>query len=118
MKLPKYQQAVVAEAKIVKYILNESHPRGKDKAAFFYRFGFSVAQWQIMAQALLNHAATHEVISTLATPEGIHYVIDGPLASPDERNPFIRSIWAVDAGSTIPRFITAYPLKRSEGDNQ
>ena len=117
MRLPNYEKAVVAEAKIVKYLLNESHPTGKDKAVFFTRFGFSMAQWTVLAQALLDHAAAHDVASTLDTPEGIHYVIEGDLESPDGRDPLIRSVWAIDADSDIPRFITAYPL-RKKGDER
>lgn len=91
MKLPNREEAIVPEAKLTLYLLNTDHPRGKDKAAFFSRFGFSVAQWKVLRDALLAHAATHEVTSTLETPEGIHY--------------------AIDTDSTIPRFITAYPVK-------
>lgn len=111
MKLPHVAQATVPETKITRYLLNTDHPRGKDKAAFFHRFGFSVAKWETLRDALLAHAAAHEVASTLDTPEGTHYAIDGPLRTPDDRQPRIRTIWAVDTGSTMPRFITAYPLK-------
>jgi hypothetical protein len=115
VKLPNAGQAVVAEDKIVRYLLNEAHPRGKDKAAFFSRFGFSVAKWEVLAAALLAHAAAHGVTSTLETREGTHYAVDGPLSTPDGRHPQVRTIWAVDTGSEIPRFITAYPLKQKGG---
>lgn len=114
MKLPNFERAVVAEAKIVKYLLNKEHPSGKHKAAFFTRFGFSVAQWQILAEALLIHEAAHEVADTLETAEGTHYTVEGELKTPDERNPSIRSVWTIDKDSEIPRFITAYPLKKSK----
>jgi hypothetical protein len=115
MKLPNYEQAYVPEAKIVKYLLNlDDKSKGKDKAQFFTRFGFSVAQWKVMEAALLLHAQTHEVASTLDTPEGIHYSIEGALNTPDQRNPQVRTIWAIDTGSTSARFITAYPLKKEK----
>ena len=45
MKLPDLENAYVPEAKIVKYLLNLEHVRGgKDKAVFFMRFGFTIAQ--------------------------------------------------------------------------
>jgi hypothetical protein len=111
MKLLNADQAIVAEAKIVLYLLNLAHSRGKDKAAFFSRFGYSVAQWQELAQSLLDHSQTHDIAGVLETPEGTHYAIDGVLSTPDGRNPEIRSVWAVDTGSQTLRFITAYPLK-------
>jgi hypothetical protein len=41
MKLRNYEQAVVSESKITEYLLSDTHPEGKEKAAFFERFGFS-----------------------------------------------------------------------------
>lgn len=99
------------EAKIRLYLLNPEHKRGKDKAAFFTRFGFSVSEWEVMRDALLDHAKTHEVASTLDTPEGVHYAIEGTLNTPDGRHPEVRTVWALDEDTTTPRFITAYPLK-------
>ena len=111
MKLPYLENATVPETKITRYLLNKDHLRGKDKAAFFIHFGFSVAQWKVMQDALLAHAADYEVFSTLDTPEGIHYTIEGELDTPDGRQPQVRTVWALDTDSTAPRFITAYPLK-------
>jgi hypothetical protein len=116
MKLPNAEKAIVAEAKLIQYLLNETHPTGKDKAAFFVRFGFSAAKWEILKQALLSHAAANEVTSSLTTPEGIHYAVDGPLLSPDGRNPLLKSVWTIDTDSDIPRFVTAYPLKKRKDD--
>ena len=39
------------------------------------------------------------------------YAIDGPLESPDGRNPLVRTVWMLEKGSTAPRLITAYPLE-------
>ncbi|MBZ0281526.1 MAG: hypothetical protein K8L97_12370 [Anaerolineae bacterium] len=116
MKLPNYAQAVVPEAKIVKYLLNDAHPTGKDKATFFQRFGFSKSEWESFAQALEQHALENNVASTLTTPEGIHYAVEGNLTTPDGRNPLVRSVWAIDTDSEVPRLITAYPLKRTQED--
>jgi hypothetical protein len=112
MKLPNCEKAVVAEAKLTNYLLNEAHPTGKDKAAFFMRFGYSAEEWEVLKQALLNHATANQVTSLLTTPEGIHYSIEGILVTPDGRNPLIRSVWVIDNDSETPRFITAYPLKK------
>lgn len=113
MKLPHADQAAVASSKILKYLLDETHPKGKDKAIFFMRFGFTREDWEGLEAALLGHAAQHEVASRLETPEGVHYAVEGELQTPDNRNPQLRSIWAIDKGSDTPRFITAYPLKKN-----
>ncbi|SRR5258707_9975229 len=112
MKLPHLEQAEVAEAKIRDYLLSETHPDGKDKAAFFLSFGFSPQAWELLAQALRNHAAAYEVARTTETEHGIKYVVDGVLLSPDRRNPVVRAVWIVDNGEINPRLVSAYPRKR------
>jgi len=42
-------------AKITEYLLNENHPVGGGKAAFFFRFGFSAERWHVLAAALDDH---------------------------------------------------------------
>lgn len=111
MKLPHLENAVVAEAKITKYLLNLEHKGGgKDKAVFFMRFGFTIEAWEVLAQALLAHSAAHEVASTMPLPDRVHYVIEGEIISPDSRNPQIRSVWVIETDNTTPRLVSAYPL--------
>lgn len=111
MKLPNHEQASVPETKIVRYLLDLTHPVGRSKAIFFLSFGFTLDNWKTMAQALITHAATHEVARTEASEDGTRYVIEGMLNTPDNRNPAVRVIWYIERDQEIPRFITAYPLK-------
>lgn len=110
MKLPNNERSFVPPEKIIQYLLNENHPKGKDKAAFFSRFGFSVAQWEVMAEALLKHAQLHEVANQRELTHGVNYAIEGTLSSPDGRNPVVRVIWFIAHDEDIPTFVTAYPL--------
>lgn len=111
MKLPDIDQARVSEVKIKEYLLSETHPDGREKAAFFTRFGFSVAEWEQLAQALLRHAATNEVIRTSTTRHGMKYVIEGRLFTLDGRNPLVRTVWIIEEGKVGAHLITAYPVK-------
>ncbi len=111
MKLPNYEQATIPEAKIVRYLLDLTHPVGRSKARFFLSFGFTPENWQEMAAALKAHAATHEVTSTEASDHGTRYVVEGEMSTPDKRNPGVRAVWYIEKEQEIPRFITAYPLK-------
>lgn len=111
MKLPNYKQAEIPEAKTTRYLLLETSEEGKGKAAFFRQFGFSMAEWQRLAEALLTHAADYEVRQMVTTEHGVKYIIDGELFSPDERRPVIRCVWIIEHGKTTTRFVTAYPLK-------
>jgi hypothetical protein len=108
-RLPHLENAVVAEAKITHYLLSSTHSTGRDKAAFFTRFGFTLERWEDLRAALLEHAAAHAVADAVPIHYGVNYVIVGELSTPDGRNPRIRAIWCIDHGSETPRFITAYP---------
>jgi len=114
-KLPNHEQCIVPEAKITRYLLDLSSENGRSKARFFLAFGFTIEAWQIMADALKQHAAEYEVTAALMREIfGINYVIEGTLITPDGRNPKVRSIWTIESGDDIPRFVSAYPLQRNE----
>jgi hypothetical protein len=108
MKIGELGQLVVPEQKVRQYLLSPTHPRGKHKAAFFRAFGFRSDQWRVLAEALeaMAHACdVHQVVPFLY---GTKYIVRGPLASPDGRNPWIQAVWSVKAGSAEVRLITAY----------
>jgi Domain of unknown function (DUF6883) len=113
MKLSNAERALVPRAKIVDYLLSPTHPDGSSKAAFFVEFGFSIMEWEIMAKALAQHARETQVTRTEDSPFGTRYVIEGIINAPDGRTPFIRTIWFIENGHDVPRFVTAYPLKES-----
>lgn len=110
MKMPHADNALVPDAKITAYLLNPNHPKGKEKAAVFTRFGFSVAKWEEMGDALRHHASEHEVTSSHRTAHCEIYILEGALSTPDGRDLQVRSVWCVRHGETIPRLVTAYPL--------
>ena len=112
MKLPNVQSATVPERKVTHYLLNPAHPAGGSKAWFFLRFGFTVADWQRLAEALLRHAQENEVVKTEQTPHGVRYVVDGPLTAPDGTRLNVRTAWFINPGSDAPRFVTAHPLPK------
>jgi len=109
-RLPNVEHAIIPEGKIVEYLLSKTHTFGRTKAAFFESFGFSVAAWKVLRQALVDHAERNDIVTTEETPFGSKYVIDGPLPAPDGRNPAVRVVWFIEAGELQPRFVTAYPV--------
>ena len=46
MKLPNAEHARVDRAKVVDYLLSLEHGKGRGKAGFFLRFGFSRERWE------------------------------------------------------------------------
>ena len=112
MKLPKAELATVPEEKVTRYLLNAAHSAGGGKASFFLRFGFSMADWRRLAEALRQHARENEVVEVEETRYGKRYVVDGPLAAPDGTSLNVRSAWYIDAVGDAPRFVTAHPLQK------
>lgn len=102
---------LVAPAKITNYLLDETHPHGGDKARFFQRFGFAGDAPDVLTRALADHPGWNDIRSIAVSRAGIKTVIECRIETPDGRNPCIRTIWALDPGATIHRFVTAYPMK-------
>jgi hypothetical protein len=109
-RLPEAQLATIDRQKITDYLLANSHPAGRAKAAFFQRFGFTAAAWPTLRDALLDHAHSAPIVSAAETPFGRKYILEGPMTAADGRKPRIRAVWFVAVGQTVPRFVTAYPV--------
>src|ERR1700686_3921616 len=107
MKLPNRKNAFISKSKLRGYLLSSEHPHGRHKAVFFLQFGFSIANFEVLASALLRHAEKHGVAKTEDSPYGKRYVIDGGMVAPDGRNPLVRAVWFMETGEDIPRFVTA-----------
>ncbi len=112
MKLPNCENAVISEMKITGYLLSTKHRDGRSKAEFFTQLGFSSDSWEELATALLRHAADNEVANVEDSPFGTRCIIEGILFAPGEGSAIIRSVWFIEKGEQIPKFVTAYPLRR------
>jgi len=111
VKLPRANQTRVDESKVVEYLLSRNHPDGGSKARFFERFGFRLSEWMVLAASLKEHGQINPVVNVVETGHGRRYSVDGPIRSPDGRDPAIRTVWIVEPGVDVPRLITAYPLE-------
>lgn len=110
MKLPNNQNAQVNLQKLLNYLLSETHPIGKSKAKYFRSFGFAEAKVELLKQGLITVAQTENVKETISLPHGVKYVIDGSLQTLVGVFIKLRTIWIIDKGEEIPRFVTAYPV--------
>ncbi|MGH8567955.1 MAG: DUF6883 domain-containing protein [Gammaproteobacteria bacterium] len=111
MKLPSANLAIIEEAKVIDYLLNQTHRLGASKARFFAQFGFRPEKWEDLAAALRKHGRQNEVTKVRETGFGPRYQVEGELTTPDGRRSRVRTVWQVDDGEIAPRLITAYPLE-------
>ena len=107
--VPSCDRSIVEPTKIAGYLLSGAHPIGWAKARFFKRFGFRQDAPEELVQALLAHVRDNAVANMETSTYGTKYRVDGPLASPDGRNPSVSTVWIILDGETIPRFVTAFP---------
>ena len=109
MRLPNREKAFIQPAKLIDYLLSETHAVGRAKAKFLRLFGFDETNVGLLEQGLLAIAKTQEVLSATSSPHGMKYVVDGTLQTPIGGLINLRTIWIIDKGQDRPRFVTAIP---------
>jgi hypothetical protein len=113
VKLPAVDRAVVAEAKIRDYLLSDSHPVGRFKAAFFAMLGYSAADWESLAADLRCHAEDNEAVVTQANEYGQKYEVRGRIEGSAGKAAVLVAVWIVLHDEDFPRFVTAFPVART-----
>ena len=111
MELPFIDFLRVDPSKITDSLLNEVTSRGK--ATFFLHLGFRAEEWETLAAALKVQARDNPVTSIVDSPYGKRYSVDGPIETPQNRQPRprIRTVGILEKGTQTPRLITAYPVQ-------
>jgi hypothetical protein len=103
---------LIAPCKVTHDLLNDTHKEGRPQARFFRRFGFSTANPNEFAFALLEHPRKNRLARDVRTDAGDRkLVFEGAIQAPDDRGPCVRTVWSVDPNGHA-RFVTAVPLTR------
>ena len=108
MTVPNADRAIIATDKLVGYLLNVSHTRGGPKARLLLSLGYRSDNPRSLESDLRTHLSL-DVIRTHETAYGVVYEIEGPIKTPSARTVRFCSVWQVDSGTDLPRFITMYP---------
>jgi len=109
MTVPNAERAIIAVDKLVGYLLNVSHKRGGSKARLLLSLGYRSDTPRFLESDLRGQHLSQDVIRTHETAYGIVYEIEGPIKTPSGRTVRFCSVWQVDTGTDLPRFITMYP---------
>jgi len=91
-----------------------THAIGKVKAKYFRTLGYREKNVVQLKEALVSIAVTNEVTEVIATSFGMKYVVDGELITAAGISARVRTVWILETGEDIPRFVTAYPIERVE----
>ncbi len=111
MRIPGADQAIIAEQKLVGYLLNPSHPRGRAKARLLHSLGYDRGNPQALADDLRRQHLTHEPETVKESPIGTQFIILGPIRTPRGRTRVFKSVWQIDRGDQVPRLITMVPQR-------
>ena len=102
-------RAIIAADKLTGYLLNVSHKRGAAKARLLLSVGYRPDDPQRLESDLRKQHLSLDAVRTSENAYGIVYEIEGPIRTPGGRIVRFCSIWQVDTGTEVPRFITMYP---------
>ena len=97
---------------MVAYLLNPQHQRGGSKARYLHAFGFSPAEPNVLAAALVAHVLNNLPGTLQPQPEGPDCLrFEGGIRALNGPNMPLCTIWDVIAtGDELThRFITAFP---------
>ena len=92
MKVAEAASAIIPRRKVEDYLLCLAYPIGGAKARFFIHFGFRREQWEVLANALLEHAQISFVTDAITDSSGTVYVIEGEMNTPLGRRSRVRTI--------------------------
>lgn len=112
MKLPSAEHALIDSSKLQDYLLSDSHPVGRFKAAFLRSLGYTHERPEELEWALRHLALTAEAELDEATVYGQKYRVSGPVSGP-QGDATVTTFWIVLAGEQGPRFVTAFPGERT-----
>ena len=113
MPVENANRAVIDEEKLLGYLLSETHPVGRYKAAFFSSLGYSAADWERLRTDLREHVLKLDPDRERETQYGRKYEFHASLNGPNGRSAQVVSVWMVHSQEDFPRFITAYPGTKS-----
>ena len=94
---------------IEQYLLSETHAVGKAKAKYFRSLGYTEANADKLANALLMIAKSNEIKQEVSTPYGTKYIVEGEIVTPIGSIVRIITVWVIELSDVRPRFVTAYP---------
>jgi hypothetical protein len=107
VQLPNALEAAIEDTKLAGYLLNPDHPRGRSKANYFLRFGYTA---DTLRTDLLHLARTSDATEQGDNGFGIVWSIIGTITSPTGDLLKVETIWQVDHGTDRPKLITAHPV--------
>lgn len=112
--IPNAITASTVQDKIQKYALNSNHPVGKHKAIVLNSvLGFNYQNWEELSNQIFDKLQTSGYTKRTVTEYGIKYLVPMRINGKKGNSMVVNTVWQIDKGSNIPRFITLTFDKKS-----
>ncbi len=111
MKLPNYEKVVINPQKFTDYILSDSHPIGKYKAAYFKNIGYVKENYHLLMSEILKLIKENNIDLETENEFGKKYIISGMISTPNKKILRVTTVWFIENNNSIPYFVTVYPTK-------
>ena len=107
MPIPDAADVVVPREKVVNFLLDPDHPENKGRAPLLVRLGYTMEDWERLAEDLRRMAMESDSIEA-PSPYGRRFRVVGNLNGPTGSRAW-RTIWEIPHGADAAFFVTAYP---------
>jgi Domain of unknown function (DUF6883) len=106
--LPNFERAVIPPDKLQRYLLDPSHPVGKNKAVVFKKaLGYEQAKWEMLRDTIFEELPYYEAVRGRADQYGIRYNVTLAITGPNGRTADVLTVWIIEDGKDHPSFVTA-----------
>lgn len=112
-RLPNHEKAFIDPTKIRDYVLSPVHPVGRFKAAFFRRLGYASDNWEQLARDIKKQHLLLNADPIEKTAYGQKYAIIGKITGPNGKSAILKTVWIFLHGGEAPRFVTIYPVEKT-----
>lgn len=107
------KHALIAEHKLIEYVLDPGHPRGRDKARVFKAtLGYDRTSYTDLIAQIRRAILQDEAVFLRRDRYGDHYRVDVTILGP-AGSARVRTGWIHLRGENVPRLTTALVLRRA-----
>lgn len=103
------KDAIIPPEKLSRYVLSLTHPDGRAKAQYLARLGYSEGDGTRLEADLREQHLSLEALPGKPSPYGQKYEILGSLTGPNAASTWVRTVWIIRTGESVPRFVTLVP---------
>lgn len=110
-RLPHYKQAKIPQEKVGNYLLNPENKNANGKPEFFAQLGYNMKNERRLIQGIkkgIGENSTKQYKPDEYGRTNFEVVMEVGLTQKSK----IKTIWAIDKGAEVPRFVTAYPYRK------